>query len=81
MTEAIATFKDKITGKTMVPISLVIGLLGGSGGLAAMYASVQESAHAVEEIKVRQSVIEQRVYQELRDINQRLSRIEGKLEK
>ena len=39
MTEALSTIKDKITGKTMVPISLVIRLLGGSGGLAAMYAS------------------------------------------
>ena len=81
MTEALSNIKDKITGKTMVPISLVIGLLGGSGGLAAMYASVQESAHAVEEIKARQNVIEERVYKELRDINKRLSRIEGKLEK
>ena len=81
MTEALTTIKDKITNNTMVSVGLVVSLLGGSGGLAAMYASVQESAHAVEEIKARQSVIEERVYKELRDINKRLSRIEGKLEK
>lgn len=64
-----------VSEKTLLPLSLVIGIMGGSSWLTTIY--VQNKAHAgmIEEIKVRQDAYTQT----LQKIDARLSRIEGKL--
>ena len=74
---------DKVTGKTLVPLSLILTLLGGSGGVIATYATIQENSVAIAQTNKRQDRIEERIYQkldsiesELRDLNTRLAHIE-----
>lgn len=64
-----------ITSKTMVPISLVVSLIGGGGWLTKVHSTVEKNAEKIEElVEERKDSISI-----LRDINKRLSRIEGKL--
>ena len=73
--EKATTMASVITGKTMVPISLVISLLGGGGWLTTVHSTVQQNAKAIEKIEAAKT----EEVQLLRRINERLSRIEGKL--
>jgi len=64
-----------ITSKTMVPLSLVISLIGGGGWLTTVHSTVQKNNSDIQDIKAEKKD-EMNI---LRDINKRLSRIEGKL--
>lgn len=68
-----------ITGKTMVPISLVVSLLGGGGWLTKVHSTVERNAVAIQEMKTELKDQESDKTRLLREINTRLSRIEGKL--
>lgn len=65
-----------ITGKTMVPISLVISLIGGSGWMTKVHSTVEKNTAQISEVKEK----EEETLKVLREINTRLSRIEGRLE-
>lgn len=70
---------SSITSKTMVPISLVVSLLGGGGWLTKVHSTVEKNAVAISEIKQELKEKEEDKTRLLREINTRLSRIEGKL--
>lgn len=58
--------------------SLVMG--GGSGAGLSYY--VQESnARSIEKLEAKQERIDEKIYKELREMNTRLSKIEGRLDK
>jgi hypothetical protein len=65
--------------KFMLSLITALGLGGGSGAAVSYY--VQEAqAKAIEKLELSVPRIEQSIYNELREMNTRLSRIEGRLE-
>jgi len=65
----------KITESTLIPLSLLAVLAGGIFWLSTLYAEVRTNSAAVAEMKMTQAD----GYKSLQSIDQRLSRIEGKL--
>jgi hypothetical protein len=70
-----------ISEKTLIPISLVLVLLGGVGYVFNIGSKVEAMEKRVMDLSIRQSYVEDKVGGQLRDIDSRLSRIEGYLEK
>lgn len=70
-------------------LSLITSLgLGGGGGAAISYYVQETQARAIDKIEIRQDKLEARQYKlegsifsELKEMNTRLSRIEGHLQK
>lgn len=73
---------DQSKPKSPFLISLITSLGLGSGGATAISYYVSESnAKAIEKLEAKQESTEKLIYQELKEINTRLSTIEGRLTK
>lgn len=67
--------------KTHWLLALITSLgVGGSGGAAISYYAQDTQAKAIEKLDDRQIILERMLLSELREMNTRLSRIEGRLE-
>lgn len=82
--------KDKITSKTLVPISLVISLIGGGGWLTQIYSTTEATAKTLAEVRhdlkeLREDHVgykienNDKIYRALVNIEKRLTAIETKL--
>lgn len=71
----------KLSLDTVLPLSLVGSLCGGAFWLAGLNAVVSENARAATKLESRQERLEETMTEQNREILQRLSRIEGKLNK
>lgn len=65
-----------ISEGTLIPLSMVISLFGVAAWITYVAYSTNANAQAIQEMKSRDS----QVVKELRAMNTRLSRIEGKLD-
>lgn len=79
---------NKITKATLVPVSLVVSLLGGSGWLTKQYYMSEANAKAIEKINEKldkkddeKNVRWDGLNKELKIIADRLGKIEGLLSK
>lgn len=70
---------DKISEKTFLPISFVLGILGGVFWLSSVYIKSDSNAYEIKEIKEGMTQNEKRHSEILMDILQRVVRIEEKL--
>lgn len=77
-----------ITNKTLVPISLVATLLGGSGWLTKQHITTEENSRKISEIRAEVKIVKVQSEDRLIEILTRLerisnsvSKIEGKLER
>lgn len=60
--------------KTLIPLGVVVVLFGGVAWLTALHAQASENTKKLDHIQ-------QVIYTELKDMNQRLSQIEGSLKR
>lgn len=68
--------------KPSLILSLITALgMGGGSGAALSYYVQDANARAIEKLELRADRIEQMIFQELKEINTRLSKIEGRLTK
>lgn len=83
---------EKVTGKTLVPISLLISLSGLGGWLMNLYATAQANAKAISKIETDLHTLQldfikykietnELILKSLSDINGRLISIEVQLKK
>lgn len=70
-----------LSKETLVPISLVISGIGFVVWLTTMFMQGNANAHDIREIKAKSAQNNDKVFDELKEINRRLSNIEGKLSK
>lgn len=67
-----------LTENTLIPLGIaILAIGGGSMWITSLYAEVQSTSTAVKEARTRQ----EETSKTLNEINERLSRIEWKLEK
>lgn len=66
----------RITENTLIPLSLVGCIVGGTAWLTTMHGDIHSHTEVIQDIKAHQEVIAHT----LEKINERLSKIEGKLE-
>jgi len=70
-----------LSEKTLLPISLVLVLISGVGYILNIGSKVEAMEKRVLDSSIRQSYVEEKLGNQLRDIDIRLGRIEGFLEK
>lgn len=74
---------SRITEKTLVPLSIIgacaVILIGGVFWFSQVYSLSHANAQSISESKKDSKDYHKEVLKELKDINTRLSRIEGKL--
>lgn len=70
-----------IDGNFLVPLSVVGVVAGGIMWLTSLHANVSDTAERMDHMDTASLTMQTKIYDELKELNRRLSRIEGKIDK